>query len=95
MSVCEGILTTTGGMTSHAAVVARGMGKPCVSGCDAIHIDDVNRRASIGDTILHEGDVVTIDGTKLLLADGRWILVRKSGTEPVRAKGSLVFISKP
>lgn len=58
----QGILTSRGGKTSHAAVVARGMGKPCVSGCDAIHIDDVNRRASIGDTILHEGDVVTIDG---------------------------------
>ncbi|MBM4190133.1 MAG: pyruvate, phosphate dikinase, partial [Betaproteobacteria bacterium] len=58
----QGILTSRGGKTSHAAVVARGMGKPCVSGCDAIHIDDVNRRASIGDTILHEGDIVTIDG---------------------------------
>ncbi|MEW6292457.1 MAG: pyruvate, phosphate dikinase [Pseudomonadota bacterium] len=58
----QGILTSRGGKTSHAAVVARGMGKPCVSGCDAIHIDDMNRRASIGDTILHEGDVVTIDG---------------------------------
>ncbi len=58
----QGILTSRGGKTSHAAVVARGMGKPCVSGCDAIHIDDLNRRASIGDTILHEGDVVTIDG---------------------------------
>jgi len=58
----QGILTSRGGKTSHAAVVARGMGKPCVSGCDAIHIDDVKRCASIGDTILHEGDVVTIDG---------------------------------
>ena len=60
----QGILTSRGGKTSHAAVVARGMGKPCVSGCDAIHIDDVNRRASIGDTLLHEGDVITIDGGK-------------------------------
>ena len=58
----QGILTSRGGKTSHAAVVARGMGKPCVSGCEAIHIDDVNRRATIGDTTLHEGDVVTIDG---------------------------------
>jgi pyruvate, orthophosphate dikinase len=58
----QGILTSRGGKTSHAAVVARGMGKPCVSGCDAIHIDDLNRRATIGDTMLHEGDVVTIDG---------------------------------
>jgi pyruvate,orthophosphate dikinase len=58
----QGILTSRGGKTSHAAVVARGMGKPCVSGCEAIHIDDLNRRATIGDSTLHEGDVITIDG---------------------------------
>jgi len=58
----QGILTSRGGKTSHAAVVARGMGKPCVSGCEAIHIDDIARKAQIGDTTLHEGDVVTIDG---------------------------------
>jgi pyruvate,orthophosphate dikinase len=58
----QGILTSRGGKTSHAAVVARGMGKPCVSGCEAIHIDDIQRKAQIGDTTLHEGDVVTIDG---------------------------------
>ena len=58
----QGILTSRGGKTSHAAVVARGMGKPCVSGCEAIHIDDVARQAKIGETTLHEGDVVTIDG---------------------------------
>ena len=59
----QGILTSRGGKTSHAAVVARGMGKPCVSGCEAIVIDDHARRAVIGDTTLHEGDVVTIDGS--------------------------------
>ncbi len=58
----QGILTSRGGKTSHAAVVARGMGKPCVSGCEAIHIDDVGRKAQVGDTVLHEGDVITIDG---------------------------------
>jgi pyruvate,orthophosphate dikinase len=58
----QGILTSRGGKTSHAAVVARGMGKPCVSGCEAIHINDIKRSATIGDTTLHEGDVVTIDG---------------------------------
>ncbi len=58
----QGILTSRGGKTSHAAVVARGMGKPCVSGCESIHIDDVARKARIGDMILHEGDVITIDG---------------------------------
>jgi pyruvate,orthophosphate dikinase len=59
----QGILTSRGGKTSHAAVVARGMGKPCVSGCDAIAIDGRGRTARIGDTTLHEGDIVTIDGT--------------------------------
>jgi len=59
----QGILTSRGGKTSHAAVVARGMGKPCVSGCDAIVISDTARRAVIGETTLHEGDVITIDGS--------------------------------
>ena len=59
----QGILTSRGGKTSHAAVVARGMGKPCVSGCEAIEIDVRERRARVGGTILREGDVVTIDGS--------------------------------
>ena len=59
----QGILTSRGGKTSHAAVVARGMGKPCVSGCDAIAIDVRERTARIGGTMLREGDVITIDGT--------------------------------
>jgi pyruvate,orthophosphate dikinase len=59
----QGILTSRGGKTSHAAVVARGMGKPCVSGCEQIVIDDKARNAVIGETTLHEGDVVTIDGS--------------------------------
>ncbi len=58
----QGILTSRGGKTSHAAVVARGMGKPCVSGCEAIVINDVLRSAQIGETTLHEGDIITIDG---------------------------------
>jgi pyruvate,orthophosphate dikinase len=58
----QGILTSRGGKTSHAAVVARGMGKPCVSGCEQIVINDLLRSAIIGDTTLHEGDVITIDG---------------------------------
>jgi pyruvate,orthophosphate dikinase len=59
----QGILTARGGKTSHAAVVARGMGKPCVSGCDAIRIDVHERSAEVGGTIFHEGDFLTIDGT--------------------------------
>jgi pyruvate,orthophosphate dikinase len=59
----EGILTSRGGKTSHAAVVARGMGKPCVSGCEQIVINDKLRSAQIGETTLHEGDIITINGS--------------------------------
>jgi pyruvate,orthophosphate dikinase len=59
----QGVLTSRGGKTSHAAVVARGMGKPCVSGCAAIAIDTTARRATLGTTTLAEGDVITIDGS--------------------------------
>ena len=58
-----GILTSRGGKTSHAAVVARGMGKPCVSGCEAIAIDVHERVARVGGVLLHEGDTITVDGT--------------------------------
>jgi pyruvate,orthophosphate dikinase len=58
----QGILTSRGGKTSHAAVVARGMGKPCVSGCEQIVINDQLRSAKVGETTLREGDVITIDG---------------------------------
>jgi pyruvate, orthophosphate dikinase len=58
----QGILTSRGGKTSHAAVVARGMGKPCVSGCEQIVINSQERSAVIGEMTLHEGDVITIDG---------------------------------
>ena len=58
-----GVLTARGGMTSHAAVVARGMGKPCVSGCSALHVDMENRTADLGGHLLLEGDVITLDGT--------------------------------
>jgi len=59
----QGVLTSRGGKTSHAAVVARGMGKPCVSGCEAIVIDDIRKEAVIAGETLREGDVITIDGT--------------------------------
>jgi len=58
----EGVLTSRGGKTSHAAVVARGMGKPCVAGAEGILVDVEKRIARVGDTMLHEGDVITIDG---------------------------------
>ena len=58
----QGILTSRGGKTSHAAVVARGMGKPCVAGAEGIEVDTRKRVARVGKTILHEGDIITIDG---------------------------------
>jgi pyruvate,orthophosphate dikinase len=57
-----GILTAHGGMTSHAAVVARGMGKPCVAGCEGLSIDIDARTITVGDQTLKEGDLLTIDG---------------------------------
>lgn len=59
----QGILTSRGGKTSHAAVVARSMGKPCVAGAEGIHIDDKRRIAQVGDTEFKEGDTITLDGT--------------------------------
>jgi len=59
----QGILTSRGGKTSHAAVVARSMGKPCVSGCEAIQIDQMTREAVISGTTFREGDLITIDGS--------------------------------
>lgn len=58
----QGILTSRGGKTSHAAVVARGMGKPCVAGAEGIRVDTEHRQAQVGDRVIHEGDIVTIDG---------------------------------
>ena len=62
MHAAKGILTARGGMTSHAAVVARGMGRPCVSGASTVHIDLANRTLRIGDRDLKEGDLLTLDG---------------------------------
>lgn len=58
----QGVLTSRGGKTSHAAVVARGMGKPCVAGAEGIVVDLEKHIAHIGKTVLHEGDTITIDG---------------------------------
>lgn len=59
----QGILTTRGGMTSHAAVVARSMGKPCIVGCDTARIDENRKELHIGNQILKEGDEITLDGS--------------------------------
>jgi pyruvate,orthophosphate dikinase len=58
----QGILTSRGGKTSHAAVVARGMGKPCVAGAEGINVDISLRQAKVGSRIIHEGDIITLDG---------------------------------
>ncbi|HEY9723419.1 MAG TPA: putative PEP-binding protein, partial [Oscillatoriaceae cyanobacterium] len=58
----QGVLTSRGGMTSHAAVVARGMGKPCVAGCESLDVDLRKKEVHVGDRVLREGDVVSING---------------------------------
>ena len=63
MVAAQGILTSRGGMTSHAAVVARGMGKPCVCGCDALRIDYEKQTATVAGHVINAGDILSIDGT--------------------------------
>ena len=63
MSVANGILTARGGMTSHAAVVARGMGKCCISGAGALHVDYKNRTVTVNEVTWHEGDWISLDGS--------------------------------
>lgn len=63
MAAAQGILTVRGGMTSHAAVVARGMGTCCVSGCGEIKIDEENKTFELGNYVFHEGDYISLDGT--------------------------------
>ncbi|WP_297322551.1 pyruvate, phosphate dikinase [uncultured Bartonella sp.] len=71
MHVAEGVLTSRGGMTSHAAVVARGMGKPCVCGAGSIHIDYHSGTLKAGDKTFHKGDIITIDGGNGEIYSGR------------------------
>ena len=70
MKVAQGILTVRGGMTSHAAVVARGMGACCVSGCSAINMDEENKKFTLAGKEYHEGDVISFDGTTGNIYDG-------------------------
>ena len=71
MKVSQGILTVRGGMTSHAAVVARGMGTCCVSGCGDIVMDEANKTFTLGGKEFHEGDYLSIDGTTGNIYDGQ------------------------
>ncbi len=81
MHAAEGILTTRGGMTSHAAVVARGMGKPCVSGAGSIRVDYAKKTLTSAGQTLKEGDILTIDGSsgQVLAGQVRMIEPQMSG----------------
>ena len=70
MKAAQGILTVRGGMTSHAAVVARGMGTCCVSGCGDIAMDEANKKFTLGGKTFHEGDPISIDGSTGKIYDG-------------------------
>ncbi len=70
MKASQGILTVRGGMTSHAAVVARGMGTCCVSGCSAINMDEENKKFELAGKTFHEGDELSIDGSTGCIYDG-------------------------
>ena len=69
MRAADGVLTARGGMTSHAALVARGWGKCCIVGCDALHINLLNRTLTLGNKVYKEGDVFSLNGTKGLVYD--------------------------
>jgi pyruvate,orthophosphate dikinase len=71
----QGVVTSHGGMTSHAAVVARGMGKPCVAGVESAQIDEAAHTLTVGDVVVHEGDMITIDGAAGTLMLGALPLV--------------------
>jgi pyruvate,orthophosphate dikinase len=81
MHAAEGILTTRGGMTSHAAVVARGMGKPCVSGAGMIRVDYAKGQFTAGTQTLKQGDFITVDGTtgQVLLGEVKMVQPELSG----------------
>ncbi|HCP15903.1 MAG TPA: pyruvate, phosphate dikinase [Peptococcaceae bacterium] len=84
----QGVLTSRGGMTSHAAVVARGMGKCCVCGCDALNVDVVNKTITVGDIVLHEDDFISLDGGTGRVAKGKVTLI-----DPVLSDAFQTFLS--
>ena len=81
MRAAEGILTARGGMTSHAALVARGWGKSCVVGASGMQIDAANKTMKVGDRVFREGDVLTINGSAGTVYDGALPLVEPSAGE--------------
>ena len=87
MAAAQGILTSRGGMTSHAAVVARGWGKPCVAGCEDIVINYDTQSISSEDVVINKGDWISIDGAKGLIINGQ-----KSVVEPDLDENYLTFM---
>jgi pyruvate,orthophosphate dikinase len=81
MNAAQGILTARGGMTSHAAVVARGMGKCCVAGCGAININEIQRYFTVNDFVVKEGDYLTLNGTTGEVILGEANLVKPAPTD--------------
>ncbi len=93
MAVAQGILTARGGMTSHAAVVARGMGKPCVAGCGSLSIDYKTKKMVVAGKTIKEGDFVSIDGTtgeviigELPTVDSEVLQVLRGKMKPAKSK---------
>ncbi len=84
MQVAEGILTARGGMTSHAAVVARGMGKCCVAGCGALEIDYNSGALKVGDHVIHRGEYITLDGSTGEVMAGRVPTVKSEMSDHFR-----------
>ena len=80
MKKAQGILTVRGGRTSHAAVVARGMGTCCVSGCGDIIMDEENKQFTLGGKVYHEGDIISLDGSTGAVYDGAIPMVDTSIT---------------
>jgi pyruvate,orthophosphate dikinase len=80
----QGVLTSRGGMTSHAAVVARGLGKPCVSGCEALHINLASQAFTVENRTFRKGDWITIDGSRGLVIPGKVDLVQPSFADDIR-----------
>lgn len=81
----QGVLTSHGGMTSHAAVVARGLGKPCVSGCESLEINLQAETMTAGGKTFRKGDMLTIDGSRGLVLDGEVPLVQPAMTDDFRS----------
>ena len=89
MEVAVGILTSRGGMTSHAAVVTRGMGKPCVAGCAEVEVDEKSKTIKVGSLVIKDGDWISLDGST-----GRVILGKTDLVEPDPHSGAFAEFMK-